>query len=403
MRALATALVCALSLFARAAEAAPPAPCEALERTIAQAPRGPVFLASYPTATIRALHGAAFLYDNAVAALALIGCGNARDADRIGDAMLLALDHDRFWHDGRLRNAYQPGPATDTPIKLSCWWDDKQNKWVEDPYQLGSDTGNMAWAMLTLLALARDGQGEKYRDGALRIAHWVETNFDSLAPRGFMGGTFGDQPTPQINRWKSTEHNADVAAAFSELAVAYNDTHWREPENQASAFVAAMWDRKCNCFAAGTTENGTTLNTTLALDAQIWPLLAVPGAAARYRSVLATVQRRMSVKGGLAYGIARGGVWTEGTEQAALLMKLLGNSPQKLLAAAERNRAPDGSYFATDTLSMSTGFDLETDPSQQRLYFRLPHLAALAWAALAQQGFNPFTGMNALPVALPSH
>ena len=44
-------------------------------------------------------------------------------------------------------------------MKLSGWWDDKQNRWVEDPYQVGSDTGNMAWAMLALLALARDGKG----------------------------------------------------------------------------------------------------------------------------------------------------------------------------------------------------------------------------------------------------
>jgi hypothetical protein len=51
---------------------------------------------------------------------------------------------------------------------------------------------------------------------------------------------------------------------------------------------------------------------------------------------------------------------------------------------------------------MSTGFDLETDPSQRRAYFRLPHLAALAWAALAQQGFNPFTGTKTLPVVTPA-
>ena len=54
-------------------------------------------------------------------------------------------------------------------------------------------------------------------------------------------------------------------------------------------------------------------------------------------------------------------------------------------------------YYATDALSLSTGFDLESDPSQRRAYFHLPHLAALAWAALAQQGFNPFTVTKALP------
>jgi hypothetical protein len=111
----------------------------------------------------------------------------------------------------------------------------------------------------------------------------------------------------------------------------------------------------------------------------------------------------MSVKGGLAYGSARGGVWTEGTEQAALLMTLLARPAQRLIAAAERNRAPDGSYFATDALSMSTGFDLESDPTQRRAYFHLPHLAALAWATLAQQGFNPFTGTKALPAAMPTY
>jgi len=401
MRVFAAALIFALPLFASTASGAP-APCDVLERTIAQAPQGPVFLASYPTATIGALHGAAFLYDNAVATIALIGCGRSQDADRIGDAMLAALDHDRYWHDGRLRNAYQPGLAADRPIKLSGWWNDKQNRWVEDPYQVGSDTGNMAWAMLALLALARDGQSTKYRDGAVRVAHWVEKNFDTRGPRGFMGGVFGDQPNPQINRWKATEHNADLAAAFAALAAATGDAHWRMRSDRASAFVTAMWDDKCKCFAAGTTEDGTTRNTTLALDAQIWPLLAIPGATTKYHAALATVVRRMSVKGGLSYGSARGGIWTEGTEQVALLMKLMGRPPQRLIAAAERNRSPDGSYFATDALSMSTGFDLETDPSQRRAYFRLPHLAALAWAALAQQGFNPFTGTKTLPVVTPA-
>jgi len=396
MRAVAAGLICLLSLSMHAG-AAQPTPCEVLERIIAQAPPGPVFLASYPTATTGALHGAAFLYDNAVATIALVGCGQVRDADRIGDAMLAALDHDRYWHDGRLRNAYQPGPATDQPIKLSGWWDDKQNRWVEDPYQVGSDTGNMAWAMLALLALARDGQGSKYRDGAVKTAHWTESSFDTRVPQGFMGGVIGDEPDPRVNRWKSTEHNADLAAAFAALAKATGNAHWSSRAETASSFAAAMWDTKCKCFAAGTTEDGTTRNATLALDAQIWPLLAIPGAGEKFRAVLTMVMGRMSVNRGLSYSGARGGVWTEGTEQAALLMKLLGRSPQKLLAAAERNRAPDGSYYATDALSLSTGFDLESDPSQRRAYFHLPHLAALAWAALAQQGFNPFTVTKALP------
>jgi hypothetical protein len=40
---------------------------------------------------------------------------------------------------------------------------------------------------------------------------------------------------------------------------------------------------------------------------------------------------------------------------------------------------------------------LATDPLQPRLYFRLPHLGAVAWVALAERGFNPFNGEFVLP------
>ncbi|MBV9044078.1 MAG: hypothetical protein JO294_03065, partial [Alphaproteobacteria bacterium] len=95
--------------------------------------------------TTRELKDAAFVYDNAVAVTALVACHEIRRARRIGDALLFALDHDRYWHDGRLRNAYLAGAVTN-PVKLPGWWDTQQNGWAEDRYQVGSDTGNLAWA-----------------------------------------------------------------------------------------------------------------------------------------------------------------------------------------------------------------------------------------------------------------
>jgi hypothetical protein len=79
-------------------------------------------------------------------------------------------------------------------------------------------------------------------------------------------------------------------------------------------------------------------------------------------------------------------------------MKLLGKSGQAedLLATAGKNRTPDGWYRAADRKT-STGFDLQTDLKQHRAYFPIPALAPLAWAALAEQGFNPFSGTKALP------
>ncbi|MBS0273206.1 MAG: hypothetical protein JSR55_02130 [Proteobacteria bacterium] len=364
-----------------------------MRNAVAQSPSGPVFLPSFPQEKDGPLHNTAFLYDNAVATIALVGCGNAKEATRIGDAMLAALDHDRYWHDGRLRNGYAAGHA-DNPVKLAGWWDKKQNRWVEDQYQAGSDTGNMAWAMLALLSLKE----AKYRSGAIRIAHWVDTQFDARPPQGFMGGTFGDQPKPTRNRWKSTEHNTDLAAAFTQLADVTKDVHWQDRAKTASAFVAAMWDEKCGCFDAGMAEDSKAHNTTLALDAQIWPLLALPRDAARRAAILKMLQQSFTTNGGMAYSAQKDGVWTEGTLQAVLLMKLLGKPAQAiaLMAAAQKNRTPDGWYRAADRKT-STGFDLQTDLKQHRAYFPIPALAPLAWAALAEQGFNPFIGTKTLP------
>ncbi|HXP96322.1 MAG TPA: hypothetical protein VN809_06395, partial [Telmatospirillum sp.] len=186
----------AMGAGADMSKAGPPSACATLAGLIDAAPAGPVFLASFPTVTDGPLHAAAFLYDNAAAAIALVGCGQAQKARPIGDAILAALTHDRFWHDGRLRNGYAAGPVGDGPIKLSGWWDNGRQQWFEDRYQVGSDNGNMAWAMLALLALDRAVGGADYRAGAERIGHWIVTWRDRRGDGGFTGGTFGHEPKP---------------------------------------------------------------------------------------------------------------------------------------------------------------------------------------------------------------
>jgi hypothetical protein len=393
MRKLAFLLLMLWPGFAIAA----PSSCDVLRKQVAATGVGAVFVASYPTATVDQLKDVAFLYDNSVAALALIGCGNEKAAAQIGDAMLVALDHDRYWHDGRLRNAYLAG-ASSMPAKLTGWWDNKQNKWVEDAYQVGSDSGNMAWAMLALLALHKTSGGARYLDGAKRIAFYLDKSFDARAPQGYTGGTLGDEPKPAINLWKSTEHNTDIAAAFRELATATGDTHWREHANIAQSFVTAMWEPNCECFITGTKPDGSP-NPILALDADLWPLLAILGFASKYADAITTANARLRVHNGFAYSEAKNGVWTEGSAQGGLLLELLGRKSEAnaLLKAASRNRLPNGSYYASEPIKLPTGFTLDTDPTKPRLYFHIPHLAALAWMAMAERRFNPFTATNALP------
>jgi hypothetical protein len=362
----------------------------------AQAP-GPKFLASFPTVNSGPLQGAAFLYDNAVVAIALVACDKPREAAQIGDAILAALDRDRYWHDGRLRNGYLAGPVGPGPVKLAGWWDAKQNMWVEDRYQVGSDSGNMAWAILSLLALDRATADHKYRDGAIRIAKWVKQWRSKPAPGGFTGGAFAHEPVPVIEKWKSTEHNTDLTAAFAGLALSTGDKSWLVEAGAAEEFVNAMWRPECGCFAVGTAEDGKTRNLFLALDAQTWPLLAIPGAAIRYKAAMA--QSALRDGDGFAYSEAKEGLWTEGTAQVALLLSLTGreNEADNFMKAVSAMRAPDGSYYAASTRELPTGFMLETDPTQPRQYFHIAHLAAASWAAMAQQRYNPFTGSKSLP------
>lgn len=391
--------VLGISLQAMAAER--PDACAYIERQFAATAAGPLFLASYPTVAQGPLHASAFLYDNAVAAIALIGCGKVDLARRIGDAILIALDNDRFWHDGRLRNAYLAGPVDkQAPIKLGGWWDDAQKRWVEDRYQVGSDNGNMAWAMLALLALDTTGSDPKYRDGALRIGNWVATWRDNRGSGGFSGGTFAHEPTPSIIRWKSTEHNTDLAAAFSHLAQLNGEARWRELAKNAVQFVAAMWDAKRKLFATGTRDDGVAINPFVVLDAQVWPLLALPDASQKYIAAIASAKQWLRDGDGFAYSEVRDGIWTEGTAQMLLLMELLERKDDAavLRAAIERQRAPEGGYYASSASRLPTGFMLATDPSQPRLYYRLPHLGAAAWVALAERRYNPFTATSALPI-----
>jgi hypothetical protein len=372
--------------------------CGYLADLIDKAPPGPLFLPSYPTVESGPLHDAAYLYDNAAAAIALVGCGERDKAYRIGDAILWAIDNDRTWHDGRLRNAYAAGVVANGFAKLPGWWDNTQNKWLEDRYQVGSDNGNMAWAMLALLSIDNGSASSQFRDGAARLGTWVAQWADTRGTGGFTGGTFGHEPTPDVRTWKSTEHNSDLAAAFGLLAIRTGDAHWHDLAAAAEHFVNTMWDSACACFAAGTAEDGVTRNPTLALDAQVWPLTALPEAVKKFASAITTAEQRMSVGEGFSYGEDRDGVWTEGTGQMALLLELLGRTERakSLIAVIESQRSPDGGFYATNVQGLPTGFMLDTDPAKPRLYFRLPHLGAASWAALAERAFNPFTATKGL-------
>jgi len=375
-----------------------PALCGTLVQRVNEVPGdGPLFLRSYDgeggagAPADPALATAAFTYDNALAIIALTACGEVPHAKRIGAALLSATL--QSGPDGRLRNVYRAGAQKQLPMPPNGWWDAQANRWQEDAYQVGTATGNVAWAALALLTLA-DATGERrFVDGAIKLAQWAATHtWDARAPSGFGGGVHGFGPSPQVLAWKSTEHNIDLDALYGWLARVDKSYDWKTRAAQARGFVTAMWDS--DHFLVGTKENGSVNHDQSGLDAQLWPLL-LPDAPGAWRQSLIYARRAHFIDGGFDFNSDRDGVWMEGTAQAALAERVVGHAAESraLLARVMREIAPSGYLWATSVKRLSTGLAIgPASASDDFAYFRQPHLGATSWAILAAQGWNPFTG-----------
>lgn len=352
-------------------------------------PAGPALLASYPDLTgsparfATANRHTAYLYDNALAGLALLGTGHGFHATRIADALVRAQNHDPDYHDGRLRNAYRAGAMT-VPVALPGWWDARLNQWVEDPYQVGAEAGPIAWAILLWTHLIKAGfNAARYRHAAQRAANWITSTLRDQS--GFRGGVFGFPPHPQKLGWVSTEQNLDLAVAFAALDQPAAAAHARH-------FVRRMQDAKTHLFNAGLTPSGA-INPMIAADANLWPVLAGLAGAATAQKALARLGWPRSNPAGIGFSEASQGIWMEGTGFAALALQRIGAPALAArFAATIAAHQSDGAYvLATSTPKLATGLTIGPDRSAEQFdYYRVPALAPTAWAAMAQAGVSPF-------------
>jgi hypothetical protein len=393
-----------LAGFGGATTAAPTAQpyCDAVARAVdAGAPAtGPVFVASYSAPPSAApipdpLKTSAFSYDNALAAIALIACGDAPRATRIADAFLAAIARDRSFADGRIRNAYMSGAVAGGAVKLAGWWDSAANRWDEDAYQDGTATGNVAWVALALLNVHGATGRPDYVKAASRLLAWIPARAsDGPGPTGYIGGMAGFDGAQRAETWKSTEHNLDVAAAAHWANMLTHDPAEAAMAEKATAFVAARFQRDAGYFLLGTKADGSEADrTALALDVQVWPVLAIPDAKSDYRRAVAFALARLRNGEGMTFAGIGPNAWSEGTAQAALALRAIGDevTADMLMAKLATHVSPSGFLFATSAGEVDTGLKIEGG-SEAFKYFHWPHLGATAWAALAQTRWNPFTG-----------
>jgi len=378
-------------------------------------PQDPHFVLSYETTGTTnmfdlVMRNVSFVYDNALALLAFLAAEDLPRARLIADAMVYAQDHDRYFSDGRLRNAYQAGDLTLPPgwqprgrtgtVRIPGWYDHERGKWLEDSMQVGTHAGNMAWAILALLAFHEKAGGEQYLASAERLGEWVEQHCrDERGAGGYTGGYDGWEPDQTRLLYKSTEHNIDLFVAFERLFLVTGRKAWHERALHARDFALAMWDDSDGKFWTGTTDDGRTVFTDVVpLDCQTWSILALQHLDPSVLRALDFVESRLKVRHGFDFNEDRDGVWMEGTAQMASALYQAGRRDQadEIVNWLRVVRMPSGAVAATDRDRVTTGFQLSD--GNPWLYFRRPHIGATSWLLLAERRVNPFwLGCKSLP------
>ncbi len=363
----------------------------------------------------------AFVYDNALAIIALLAAGDRARARAIGDALLYAMSHDETHTDYRLRQAYHANTFVNDNGTVHFGWEFGL---------VGTAVGDMSWAGIALAQLARTTKRPEYLEGAVRIGNWIQTNTHSTT--GLKGYTFGE--TAGLEQHKSTEHNIDVFAFFSLLRRLTGRAAWTRRAEHAWDFVERVWNAADGFFWTGS-DDGATINKAagqLPLDVQTWSWLAarqsLSGKALDWaRTNLVSTDTPLRANSALSGNFSLSGavfasgslladptqniggqswnpkpdvaaVWLEGTAQLALALSdrgergdadradaLLGqlSSAQETLGQTQKFGGtvnPGGLVAASSPLDTGFGFG----------YFPNLHVGATSWYLMAILETNPY-------------
>ncbi|HXQ76265.1 MAG TPA: hypothetical protein VN791_07190 [Acidimicrobiales bacterium] len=301
-------------------------------------------------------------------------------AEVVGHALLDVQAHDPD-HDGRIREAYAPTPlAGPHGVRIT---------------DRTSDVGNMAWVGQSLIELYVDTGAPSYLAGAVAIGTWVQSHaYDKRGSGGYTGGdTAGGEPI----KWKSTEHNIDLAVMFTSLATETGDPVWSTRAAWARAFVESMWDPSAGTFYVGTTDNGVTPNDSEhPEDVDSWSYLAFQDPA--YSASIDWDVTNLAVTAGGFSGVSfcsgdRSGVWFEGTSHLADALEMsdgpgdAARAGQYLSDVAEAQAdGPDSDGMGIMAASKDRLSDCDGD-----YYYASLHTGATAWYILAAQRVNPLS------------
>ena len=359
----------------------------------------PVMLRSYDTDNIY-IKDAAFTYDTSLALMAFVSADRHAEAKQLADSLVYAAGNDRSGKK-RVRNAYDAGVISagsrdGSGARLPGWYDNEKSAWCEDRYQVGSNTGNTSYAALALLQYHNRYGGEEYLETAESLMGWVLENC-SDGRDGFTGGFDGweeaDPPEIYPLTYKSTEHNIDAYAAFSQLYAETGEAGYYDAAGSAKRFVESMYDSGRGYFLTGTLPDGSTPNRdVVVLDAQAWCAMAMGDSFEKYTDALDTVEKMKTDEGGYSFCLenANGGWWAEGTAFTALMYRERGDEAkyEEAMTALESIQLGSGLFPAATSDDLSTGINLFDGSPWE--YSEDPHIAPAAWFVMAANGFDPY-------------
>ena len=384
----------------------------------------PLFLRSYETLPMNKpgsfINNFAYIYDNALLAIALAYAGYDSFAKQVADAIVYCMENDRYYQPEVLRNAYANG----SPVSFPGWFSEKNksfallpgfyNKdmkvWHEDRYAVSINNGVMCWAIEALLAVYDKTHQSKYLESASCMADYIIEHFISNdAIGGFTGGYEGWEGKTEKLTYKSTEHNIDLMSTFKHLSKVLSSSNpsvaakYLQASNHARSFVLSMYDN--GCFYTGTLADGITPNVdNKPLDTHTWAILTLYGDKEVEHlwdpeMVYSFIQQTFKTGEGVDYNQDKDGIWNEGTAQLALAALRLGKTSEysRLMNYLESVAEPDGSIHAASRNGLSTGFEslIATENGLVSIPWTYDHrksLASTVWVALAQLKINPYTG-----------
>jgi hypothetical protein len=330
---------------------------------------------SYYTPYPPAQEKAAWVYDNALAIIALLARHTPEDITRariLVESLIYCQDNDPS-RDGRLRNSYY---ADALPTSKNSY----------------SYCGNMAWAIIGLMQYYRFSN-----DTDTAFLNRVLSASDKLGR--FIVTAFSDPNNPGYRlkegvTYKSTENNISAYVAFKHLYDVTRNIYWKQKADSARVFVTTYMDDSTK-FCVGSTDNGISVNDYYleqVVDVNAWAVLAF---GYKYKYALAWAENncwtQKSSFTGFDFNTDKDGIWFEGVGHMSCAYKYIGDIDKTTLFLSNLERSQtdaqnnnDKGITATPDNQVSTGFG--------EYYYPSLHIGATSWFLLAETKYNAFWG-----------